>query len=98
MKFATFYKTYYLHRIKKASNVLRCVIILTLPFNYLINKILYPSKINLDKFFLKNKNLYKNNLKFLFQYFNSDKGKFLLISRQTHKKKNKLIMVPSCFL
>ena len=80
MKFATFYRTYYLHRVKKASNVLRCIIFLTLPFNYLINKILYPSKINLDEFSFKNKYLYNKNLEFLFQYFNSDKGKFLLIS------------------
>lgn len=92
MKFVTFYKTYYLHRVKKASNVLKCIIFLTLPFNYLINKILYPPKINLDEFSFKNKYLFNKNLEFLFQYFNSDKGKFFINQYDKPiKKKNKLI-------
>lgn len=92
MKFVTFYKTYYLHRVKKASNVLKFIIFLTLPFNYLINKILYPSKINLDEFSFKNKYLYNKNLEYLFQYFNSDKGKFFINQYDKPiKKKNKLI-------
>ena len=77
MKFSTFYKTYYLHRINKANFFLKLIIFLKLPFIYLLNKILYPSEVNLDKFSIKNQNLFNKNLEFLFQYFNSDKGNFL---------------------
>ena len=46
MKFSTFYKTYYNHRIKKFNIFLKYFIFLILP-SYLLNKILYPKPKNL---------------------------------------------------
>jgi len=74
MKLKTFYKIYYSHRVKKSSFLLTIYIFLTLPFIYLINKLLLESLINLDEFSKKNQYLFKKDLKFLFQFFNSDKG------------------------
>ena len=78
MKFLTFYKTYYSHRIKKASTLLKYFIFLFLPLNYALNKILYPRLKNLDNFAKKNEHLYQKDLGFLFQYFNSDKGELFI--------------------
>ena len=74
MKFNTFYKIYYSHRIKKSSLLLRIYIYIILPIVYLINKIFIKPVINLDKFSKNKSELYDQNLNFLFQYFNSDKG------------------------
>ena len=74
MKFKSFYKIYYEHRINKASIFLKIYIFLTLPFNYLTNKFYYPKIINLDMFSNSNQYLFKKDLGFLFQFFNSDKG------------------------
>ena len=89
MKFKTFYRTYYTHRIKKASILLKCIIFFKLPFNYLINRILYPSVIDLDKLALKKNYLFNKNLEFLFQYFNSDKGNFFFNQYDKPIKKDK---------
>ena len=78
MKFLTFYKTYYSHRIKKASVFLKYFIFLSLPLNYALNKILYPKLKNLDNFAKKNDYLYEKELGFLFQHFNSDKGELFV--------------------
>lgn len=90
MKFSTFYKTYYLHRINKANFFLKLIIFFKLPFIYILNKILYPPEVNLDKFSIKNQNLFNKNLEFLFQYFNSDKGNFLYnqYDKPLNRKKN----------
>ena len=76
MKLKTFYEIYYLHRVKKAKAFTKLYIIITLPINYLINKILYPKKINLDFYEKKNLKLYDKSLKSLFKHFNSDKGEY----------------------
>ncbi|RPG96857.1 MAG: hypothetical protein CBD99_002080 [Candidatus Pelagibacter sp. TMED239] len=78
MKFLTFYKTYYSHRVKKASIYLKYFIFLSLPLIYLLNKILYPKVKNLENFANKNTYLYEKDLGFLFQFFNSDKGEFFI--------------------
>ena len=39
---------------------------------------MYPSITDLDKFSLKNNDLFKKKLNYLFQYFNSDKGEKLV--------------------
>ena len=39
---------------------------------------MYPSITDLDKFSLKNSDLYKKDLNYLFQHFNSDKGEKLI--------------------
>jgi predicted O-methyltransferase YrrM len=72
----TFYKIYYLHRFKKGSIYSKIYILIFLPFFYFINKLLLQTIIDLDKFSLSNKELYEKDFKFLFQFFNSDKGKF----------------------
>ena len=92
MKFKTFYRTYYTHRIKKASILLKFIIFFKLPFNYLINRILYPSVIDLDKLALKKNYLFNKNLEFLFQYFNSDKGNFFFNQYDKPIKKDKKIV------
>ena len=90
MNIKSFYKIYYDHRIKKATLYLRIYILLIFPFNYLINKLLYPSKINLDKFSKKNRFLFEKDLGFLFQFFNSDKGLKLFnqYNKPIHKDKH----------
>ena len=50
MNLRTFYKIYYEHRFQKSSIILKIYIIISLPFNFLINKLsLQPVK-NLDDF------------------------------------------------
>ena len=74
MKFNTFYKIYYSHRIKKSSLILKLYIFIKLPFVYLVNKLLFKPKIDLDKFSDLNSNFFDKDLNFLFNFFNSDKG------------------------
>mgnify|MGYP006094559839 FL=1 len=89
MKFKTFISIYYLHRIKKATNFRKIYIFLLLPFVYLINKFFFPKIKNLDYYSLKNDYLFKKDLKFLFQFFNSDKGEFFYNQYQKPIKKEK---------
>ena len=76
MKFITFYKLYYAHRIKKSNLFLKIYLIIILPIRYLVNIIFLPSKKNLDFFSKKNSFLFNKELNFLFEFFNSDKGEF----------------------
>ena len=92
MKFKSFYKIYYEHRIHKASIFLKIYIFLILPINYLINKFYYPKIINLDKFSNNNQYLFKKDLGFLFQYFNSDKGEKFVNQYDKPVYKNKSII------
>lgn len=89
MKFKTFISIYYLHRIKKATNFRKIYIFFLLPFVYLINKFFFPKIKNLDNYSLKNDYLFKKDLKFLFQFFNSDKGEFFYNQYQKPIKKEK---------
>ena len=78
--------------LKKSSFLLKLYIFITLPINYLINKIKLQSIINLDNFANKNQNLFEKDLKFLFEFFNSDKGeKFINQYLKPIKLKNNLI-------
>ena len=74
MKIETFYKIYYEHRFKKSSIILKIYILIFFPINYLLNKFFLETKKDLDLFAKKNQNLFDKDLKFLFEYFNSDKG------------------------
>ena len=74
MKFNTFYKIFYEHRVKKAKILLKTYLIIILPFKYLINLPFVPKKINLDQFEKNNTSLYNKSLNDLFNFFNSDKG------------------------
>lgn len=74
MRLKTFYEIYYKHRIKKSSLILKIYIYIILPFNFLINKILLQTKLNLDLFSEKNLDFYDKDFNFLVEFFNSDKG------------------------
>ena len=92
MKISTFIDIYYDHRLKKANFLKKIYIYLIIPFNYLIEKINYPRIVNLDEYGNNNKEIFKKNLNYLFEYFNSDKGnKFINQYTRFSKKNNKLI-------
>ena len=74
MKFTTFYKIYYRHRIKKASFVLKIYLFLTIFFKYILNLFYFPKTKNLDNYSKENINLFDQDLNYLCEYFNSDKG------------------------
>ncbi len=90
MKFNTFYKIYYSHRIKKSSLILKIYIFAILPFVYLVNKFLLKSKMDLDKFSNLNSNFFHKDLNFLFNFFNSDKGEKFENQYQKPSKINKI--------
>jgi len=92
MKISTFIDIYYNHRLQKANFLKKIYIYLIIPFNYFIEKINYPSIVNLDEYGKNNKEIFKKNLNCLFEYFNSDKGnKFINQYTRFSKKNNKLI-------
>ena len=92
MKISTFIDIYYNHRLQKANFLKKIYIYLIIPFNYFIEKINYPSIVNLDEYGKNNKEIFKKNLNYLFEYFNSDKGnKFINQYTRFSKKNNKLI-------
>jgi|TARA_B100001093_G_scaffold320680_1_gene306011 hypothetical protein len=86
MKLKTFYTLFYRHRIQKASLIRKYFLWFLLPFKYWINFLYFKKKINLDKYSKDNKFLFKKDLNFLFEYFNSDKGKTFQ-NQYTHPKK-----------
>lgn len=92
MNIKTFYTIYYRHRIQKANILLKIYILLILPFRYLLNIPFLPKKINLDEHSNSNVELFKKDLDYLFEYFNSDKGNYYINQyMQPIKKKNKRI-------
>jgi len=97
VKLKTFYKIYYEHRFRKKSLILKLYIFILLPINYLINKILLQSKLNLDTFAKKNEDLYDKNFKYLFEYFNSDKGETYLNQYNRPIKQNKSPVEGHCY-
>ena len=74
MKFKTFYKIFYKHRVKKAKKLLKIYLFIILPFKYLFNLSFVPKKIDLDQLEKNNIDLLNKDLNYLFDYFNSDKG------------------------
>ena len=92
MNIKTFYTIYYRHRVQKANLLLKIYILLILPFRYLLNIPFLPKKINLDEHSKSNTELFKKDLDYLFEYFNSDKGDYYINQyMQPIKKKNKRI-------
>ena len=92
MNIKTFYTIYYRHRIQKANLLLKIYILLILPIRYLLNIPFLPKKINLDEHSKSNVELFKKDLDYLFEYFNSDKGNYYINQyMQPIKKKNKRI-------
>ena len=88
MKFKTFYNLFYKHRFKKASAVLKLYLYIVLPVRFLLNTFFFPKKIDLDLLGLTSPNLYNENLNFLFEYFNTDKGEFFVDQYVQPIKKN----------
>ena len=78
MKFHTFYKIYYAHRLSKVSLINKIYIFVILPLVYLANKMLLQKIIDLDNLSKNKKEFFKKDLNFLFQYFNSDKGEYFV--------------------
>ena len=92
MNIKTFYTIYYRHRVQKANLLLKIYILLILPFRYLLNIKFFINKINLDEHSNSNVELFKKDLDYLFEYFNSDKGNYYINQyMQPIKKKNKRI-------
>ena len=89
MNLRTFYKIYYEHRFQKSSIILKTYIIISLPFNFLINKLFLQPVKNLDDLKKKEPELLVKDLNFLFQYFNSDKGEKYINQYQKPIKQNK---------
>ena len=91
MKFLTFYKLYFRHRIEKANIFLKLYLYVAVVLRYFINCFYFEKKINLDEYEINNKNLYEKDLHFLFDYFNSDKGNFFFDQYpEPFKRKDKL--------
>ena len=89
MNLKTFYKIYYRHRYKKASLLLKPYLLITALLKYLYNLFYFPKKIDLDIFIKKKDFLFKKDLNFLFEYFNSDKGEYFINQySQPYKKKS----------
>ena len=74
MNLKTFYKIYYRHRILKASFFLKIYLFFSSIFKYFLNLFYFPKRINLDNLSLKKNFLFDQDLNYLFEYFNSDKG------------------------
>ena len=93
MKFNTFFNIYYKHRLEKKKSIFKKIYIyIVLPFTYFIEKINYQQFLDLDKYQNLHKDLFKKNLNYLFEHFNSDKGnKFKNQYARYSKRKNELI-------
>ena len=77
-----------MHRFKKASTFLKLYLYIVLPIRFLMNLFFFEKKIDLDLLESKSPNLYKENLNFLFEHFNSDKGEFFFDQYVQPIKKN----------
>ena len=92
MRIKTFYNIFYRHRVQKANIFLKVYILIILPFRYLINIPYLPKVINLDYHSKINSELFKKDLDFLFEHFNSDKGEYYINQyMQPIKRNNKRI-------
>ena len=91
MKFKTFYKLFYKHRFEKSYGVHKLYLYIAFLIRFLLNIFFFPKKIDLDLLEIKSPDLYKKNINFLFEYFNSDKGEFFVDQylqpiKKSHKK------------
>ena len=92
MRIKTFYNIFYRHRVQKANIFPKVYIFIILPFRYLINIPYLPKVINLDYHSKINSELFKKDLDFLFEHFNSDKGEYYINQyMQPIKRNNKRI-------
>ena len=76
MKLRTFYKIYYEHRLLKANFFLIIYLLIIIPIKFFLKK---TDKIkDLDLLSNNNSELYNKSFDFLCEYFNTDKGIFLI--------------------
>ena len=75
MRYNTFVQIFYKHRLIKAKKFRYLFLKFLLPFFYVINFIFDKKKVDLDDYSQKNKQLFEKDLNYLFEHFNSDKGK-----------------------
>ena len=93
MKLKTFYKIYYRHRFKKASLILKIYLFFSILIKYFLNLFYMQKLVNVDHLASKNVFLYDENLNYLFEYFNSDKGEHYINQyEQPLKRKNNKIL------
>ena len=92
MNLRTFYNIYYRHRILKASFFLKIYLLLSSLFKYFLNLFYFPKKNNLDNLSIKKNFLFDQDLNYLFEFFNSDKGeRYYNQYAQPYKQDRKLI-------
>jgi|TARA_B110000114_G_C15028476_1_gene371923 trans-aconitate methyltransferase len=92
MKFKTFYTLFYKHRIVKAPIYRKIYLLLVIPIRYFFNLFYLDKKINLDKMSIKKNFLFNQDLNYLFEFFNTDKGdRYINQYTQPSKKKSKKI-------
>ena len=90
MNLRTFYRIYFRHRIKKANFFLKIYLYLNLLIRYFLYLFYFEKRINLDEYSKVNNQLFGQDLHFLFEYFNSDKGnKFVDQYPEPFKRRNK---------
>ena len=93
MQIRTFFKIYYKHRVEKANFLLKIYLYLIIPFKYLANIPYFKDKINLDKFSYTKSFLFKKDLNFLFEFFDSDKGEMFINQYDQPIKRNSKLKI-----
>ncbi len=93
MQIKTFFKIYYKHRVEKANFLLKIYLYLIIPFKYLANIPYFKNKINLDKFSYTKSFLFKKDLNFLFEFFDSDKGEMFINQYDQPIKRNSKLKI-----
>ena len=92
MKYNTFVQIFYKHRLLKAKKIRYILLKTFLPLIYIVNLIFDKKIIDLDDYSRKNQQLFKKDLNYLFEHFNSDKGEYYINQyMQPIKRNNKRI-------
>jgi len=92
MKFKTFYAVFYKHRLDKAPIYRKFYLLIVIPIKYFFNLFYLDKKINLDKLSIKNEFLFNQDLNYLFEFFNTDKGE-KCVNQYTQPSKKKSLKV-----
>lgn len=92
MKYNTFVQIFYKHRLLKAKKIRYILLKIFLPLIYIFNLIFDKKIIDLDDYSQKNHQLFKKDLNYLFEHFNSDKGeKFINQYQKPIKRTNEKV-------
>jgi hypothetical protein len=88
MKLKSFYKIYYEHRLLKANFFLKIYLLIIIPIRFFFKE---TDRIkDLDLLSNNNSDLFKKSFDFLCEYFNTDKGIFLIDQYSKNKSLNKI--------